>query len=167
MFLALSEAGLSENLVKVIAQVHMSTRCDIVHGNSTGHVFTQKGLRQGCPIAPLVYSAWSARFIRQLNERLRATWGIEHITIYADDNLLSWKIDGCRSLDRACREITTVVQVLEDLGMEVSSGKSEAVLALKGTKQLHTLAKHTCTRAGVSCLVACSGGKRLYIPVKT
>ena len=26
-----------------------------------------KGLRQGCPIAPLVYSAWSARFVRELN----------------------------------------------------------------------------------------------------
>ena len=91
---------------------------------------------------------------------------MEQITIYADDNLLTWKISGCSSLDQACRELVVVIQVLEELGMEVSSGKSEAVLSLKGSKLLPMLRRHTCKKAGVCCLVASYQGGRILIPIK-
>ena len=59
MFLALKEAGVCESLVKVIVQVHMQTRCDIVHGGHMGQVHMQKG-----------------RFVRQL--KCKTTFGLGH-----------------------------------------------------------------------------------------
>ena len=91
-----------------------------------------KGLRQGCPIAPLIYLAWSVRFLRQVNASLGDRWDLSHATVYADDKHLSWEIDGASSLSRAVKELGTVLRILRGLGMEISFGKCEAVLSVKG-----------------------------------
>ena len=166
MYLALCESGLDEALVRLIAQVHQRTSRSVIYGSFSGSVGMSKGLRQGCPIAPLVYLAWSARFLRQVNSRLSDRWDLLHATVYADDKHLSWEIDGVHTFERAVKELGLVLQVLRDLGMEVSFGKCEAVLSLKGIKQAEILKKYTRVRNGSSHLVL-RADREILIPLKT
>ena len=108
MYLALCEAGLDEALVRLLVHVHVNTTCSVVHGTFEGVSGMSKGLRQGCPIAPLIYLAWSVRFLRQVNASLGDRWDLSHATVYADDKHLSWEIDGVGSLSRAVRDLGTV-----------------------------------------------------------
>ena len=154
---ALCETGLDEAQVRLIAHVHLNTSCTVVHGDFEGSAGMSKGLRQGCPIAPLVYLAWSVRFLRQVNSRLPERWDLEHATVYADDKHLCWEIEGVDSLTRAIKELGVVLQVLHEMGMAVSYNKCEAVLSLKGLKQaLVTPAASCCLRERTSdCILSC------------
>ena len=165
MYLALCESGLDEALVRLIAQVHLNTSCSVVYGSYSGSVGMSKGLRQGCPIAPLVYLAWSARFLRQVNLRISDRWDLLHATLYADDKHLAWEIDGVHTFSRAVKELGVVLQMLRDHGMEVSFGKCEAVLSLKGTRQSEILKKYTRVRNGAAHLVI-KTDREILIPLK-
>ena len=166
MYTALCETGLDEALVRLIAHVHLNTSCVVVHGDFEGSTGMSKGLRQGCPIAPLVYLAWSARFLRQVNCRLSERWDLEHATVYADDKHLCWEIEGVDSLHRAVKELGVVLQVLSDMGMAVSYHKCEAVLTLKGLKQTVAMKKYTKVRNGAPHLVI-KAGSDVFIPLKS
>ena len=165
MFLALREAGMEEALVQLIVQVHMNTRCSVVYGSFQGSTGMSKGLRQGCPIAPLVYLAWSVRFLKQVNKKLGDRWDQRHATVYADDKHLAWEIDGMDSLRKALRELGAVIETFQETGMEVSFGKCEAVLQLKGLQQDKAMKKFTKARNGVAHLIFGKGGSML-IPLK-
>ena len=166
MYLGLCESGLDEALVRLIAQVHLNTSCSVLYGSYSGSVGMSKGLRQGCPIAPLVYLAWSARFLRQVNSRISDRWDLLHATVYADDKHLAWEIDGVHTFSRAIKELGVVLQVLRDLGMEVSFGKCEAVLSLKGARQAEILKKYTRVRNGSAHLVI-KTDREILTPLKS
>ena len=163
--MALREAGLDEALVRLIAHVHMATRCSVVYGSFEGSSGMSKGLRQGCAIAPLVYLAWSIRFLRIVNLRLSERWDQQHATVYADDKHLAWEIESVESLDRAVKELGVVMSVLGELGMEISFGTCEAVLSLKGLKQQQATKKYVKARNGVPHLVVRTD-KEVLTPIK-
>ena len=48
--------------------------------------------RQGCPIAPIVFAAWSCRLCKLVNRRLSRAWMDEHGTLFADDIFSCWKL---------------------------------------------------------------------------
>ena len=166
MYSALCETGLDEALVRLIVHVHLNTSCSVVRGDFEGSTGMSKGLRQGCPIALLVYLAWSVRFLRQVNSRLSERWDLEHATVYADDKHLCWEIEGVDSMTRAIKELGVVLQVLREMGMAVSYNKCEAVLSLKGLKQALVMKKYTKVRNGVTHLVI-KAGCDVFIPLKS
>ena len=123
---SLLSTGMPEYLVNLIVHVHANSVSEIVYGEHTSDVKMGHGLRQGCPIAPLVYAAWTSRLCKLLNERLGSTWSQSALTIFADDKFLCWKIGSERDLGQAVREVGVVLATLKELGMKVSSSKSEA-----------------------------------------
>ena len=102
---SLLSTGMPEYLVNLIVHVHANSVSEIVYGEHTSDVKMGQGLRQGCPIAPLVYAAWTSRLCKLLNERLGSAWSQSALTIFADDKFLYWKIGSERDLDQAVREV--------------------------------------------------------------
>ena len=57
---------------------------------------------------------------------------IEHLLTYADDLLLRWKIDSEFALQDALKLIGHLLDLLVELGMEISLEKTVALLRLTG-----------------------------------
>ena len=139
---------------------------EIVHKDFSSDAHMGRGLRQGCPIAPLVYAAWTSRLLGILNDKIRSAWTDTTMTIFADDKFLCWKIQGEQDLAQAMREIAVVLQTLEDMGMKVSHSKSEAVLSLKGTEAERMKKRYIQKRDGISKLRIGLAGDTVRIPLK-
>ena len=99
MHLALAETGMPEELRALLVHIHAPTKLVIRHGDSQGVVQMKRGLRQGCPIAPVIYAAWTARFSKQVSSKISREWPQEHISIYADDKSIA---SGRLPVDRIC-----------------------------------------------------------------
>ena len=54
IFLAMLEAGVEMNMARLILQVHVQTICRVRHAGHEGSCGKSRGLRQGCPIAPIL-----------------------------------------------------------------------------------------------------------------
>ena len=109
---ALVAAGMPEYLVRLILHVHKQSVCEIVHGSFNSSVPMRRGLRQGCPAAPVIYSAWTALLCRRLVAAFGEGWDARTMTIFADDKLLCWQIRSMKSLAKALSQISTVLAVL-------------------------------------------------------
>ena len=91
-----------------------------------------RGLRQGCPIAPMIHAAWTARLCKKLNQAIAPSWAQEHLTIYADDKHSSWEIHSEKGFNHALVQLGKMIEVIQHLGMRVNLGKSVVVIAMKG-----------------------------------
>ncbi|CAE7678489.1 unnamed protein product, partial [Symbiodinium necroappetens] len=152
ILLSLTEAGVPSPLAGVIAQAHMQTRCVVRHGGVEREVCMSRGLRQGCPIAPIVYAAWSCRLCRLVDQRLDRDWMANHGTLFADDIFSCWEIRTVQALKRAVRDLHALIETLQSLGMEVNCQKSVVVLKLCG-KAVAQACKHLLVwREGVQLL---------------
>ena len=156
-----------EYLVNLIVHVHANSVSEIVYGEHTSDVKMGQGLRQGCPIAPLVYAAWTSRLCKLLNERLGRNWSQSTLTIFADDKFLCWTIGSERDLEQAVREVGVVLATLRELGMKVSNSKSEAVLAVKGNEADAARKRFVVKWNGEMCLRVGKSTNTANIPIKS
>eukprot|EP00439_Symbiodinium_sp_Y106_P039661 s233_g4.t2 len=165
MHQALAATGMPAALATAIVTVHMQTVLHIRHGKSTGEVTMSRGLRQGCPIAPLVYTAWVIRFCRLVDAHFQFRWASRHMSIYADDKHCFWEITDPNSLRKAIAALRILLDVLRSSGMEVSINKCVAVLALRGVTAQQALKRHVKHWNGHRCLVVPGPQGDDYIPL--
>ena len=93
--------GMPDYLVNLLVHIHARSVSEIAYGGHSSDVKMGQGLRQGCPVAPLVYAAWTSRLCSLLNSRIRSSWSQSTLTIYADDKFLCWQIKSERDLVQA------------------------------------------------------------------
>ena len=145
---AMAHAGMPEYLARLILRVHRQSACDIVHGAYSASVQMKRGLRQGCPVAPVIYSAWTALLCRRIVTKLGEGWDKRTITLFADDKILCWQIRGMKQLERALGQIPVVLEALENAHMTVNIPKSEVLMLLRGTKSDEARKRFVCVRGG-------------------
>ena len=134
-----------------------------------------RGLRQGCPIAPILYAAWSGRICRILMSKLGPTWCSSHLSMFADDILGFWEITSASYLKRATRELGILLRVLSESGillrvlsesgMSINAEKSAAILSLSGTKKAQCIREHTEQIKQASHLRVATEGVLAHIPL--
>ncbi|CAE7194789.1 Pol [Symbiodinium sp. CCMP2592] len=129
---ALLDSGVPGALAGVIAQVHVQTRCKVRHGGEERMLVMTRGLRQGCPIAPIVYAAWTCRLGRLMDQALGDGWSRKHGTLFADDIFTHWVLRSPDDLKHAIQALWTLIDILQRLGMAISFQKTVAVLKLRG-----------------------------------
>ena len=167
MHLALLETNMPNEIAALIMDVHVRTMLHIRHGGECGNTRMTRGLRQGCPIAPMIYAAWTCRLCTLINKALGKHRTSEHLSMYADDKRGFWRVHSVASFRKALYQLQVVTQTLRDAKMEVNVGKSAVVVALKGTLQAaKVLRTHTRMWNGEQCLVLHRSDKSTYIPLK-
>ena len=165
MYLALRETQMPEPLARLILAIHADTTLHIKHCGSSGISSMSRGLRQGCPVAPMIYAAWTARFSRLLNDQLHQLWTAKHLSIFADDKHAFWQITDVASLRRAIAQLRVIIDTLRGCGMEVNIAKSSVVLALKGRQAEKIQKRVTCHWRGQHCLVIPGDTNTEYLPI--
>ena len=163
---SLRDTGMPDELVRVILRIHMETRLYIIHGDHEQTVSMQRGLRQGCPIAPIVYSAWTVLLCKKINNRISTGWAQSNMSIYADDKHCFWLFRSVQALQTALEQVKVVISCILDSEMVVNFTKSNAVLAVKGRKAAAITKTITRHWNGERCLRLRSEPSDLYIPLR-
>ena len=96
MYSSLLEVNVPESLAVAIMHLHHNTVLTIQHKGHSEQIGVQRGLRQGCGIAPIVYAAWTVKLRRQLDTALGQHWTAAHLSLFADDKHGFWAIEALR-----------------------------------------------------------------------
>ena len=165
LYFSLLDCGVEYSVAQVLMQVHIQTQCEIVHSKHGRCVGMSRGLRQGCPVAPIMYAAWTRRFSLQLNAAFGEFWSHRHLSIFADDTLVFWPVSSRLALVRAIKEAGTLMQILSFDGMTINYEKSSCLLALAGTRKKQALQAYTEWHQSKECLRLRVGSSQVRIPI--
>ena len=89
---------------------------------------TTRGARQGCRLAPALWSAVTGDLLRSVTEDP----GSGPYTVFADDHLGSWVFHTLDDLRKMDSEVSALLAALTEAGMEISPSKSKLILKIKG-----------------------------------
>ena len=158
MYSSLLEVNVPESLAVAIMHLHHNTVLTIQHKGHGEQIGVQRGLRQGCGIAPIVYAAWTVKLRRQLDTALGRHWTAAHLSLFADDKHGFWAIEALRI------SIGHFISI-QSTKMRINFTKSCALLGLKGRAQQKIM--HTKVRQwnGVSCLMVPIFSGTISIPL--
>ncbi|CAE7369964.1 unnamed protein product, partial [Symbiodinium necroappetens] len=129
MYESLREVGVSDELSRLIVETHRQSVCIVRHCGHSETVQMKRGLRQGCPLAPSVFTAWTIKLCRLLGTE----WCREHTSFFADDVHGHWIIRTCQEFHEARARALKLIAALHRSGMKVNFDKSMAVLLLRGS----------------------------------
>ena len=129
MYESLREVGVSDALSRLIVETHRQSVCIVRHCGHSEKVQMKRGLRQGCPLAPSVFTAWTIKLCRLLGTE----WCRTHTSLFADDVHGHWIIRTCQEFHEARARALKLIAALHRSGMKVNFDKSMAVLLLRGS----------------------------------
>ena len=121
--------------------MQLRTRCKyllVKDGRSTA-VDTTRGVRQGCRLAPAL---WSVVTGEELSQIVHDTF-TGPITIYADDHLGAWTFHTIDDIIAIEQDVLQLFRVLSEVGLSISPSKSKFIVRVKGAAAERYLAKRT------------------------
>ena len=163
LYCSMCEAGVPLHLANAVMQVHCRSVCVIDHGGQIQRIHMTRGLRQGCPIAPILHACWTVRLCRRLDSALGAGWSRRHLSIFADDTHGSWIIHNERELCDSVQHLRVLIETLESMGLQINYTKSHIVIQLRGQLVAKMQKKFFKMRHGVQCL-RIQAARDIYLP---
>ncbi|CAE7635287.1 yfiL [Symbiodinium sp. CCMP2592] len=131
-------------------------------------VASERGVRQGCPLAPSLWTLITIALFRALAGVTSVTWLQEDTTMFADDLLLQWIVHRVQDLENMVDIIAHTFRILAQLGLQVQHRKTQLIVAYKGRQATQWWRAHTATTAeGRFLLIPQPGSKALRLPIVT
>ena len=123
------------------AAMLLHTRCQylLVKDGLTTAVDTIRGVRQGCRLAPALWSAVSGDILGRIAQD--AFTG--PITVFADDHLGAWTFHTIDDIIAMEQEVLHLFKVLSAAGLSVSPSKSKFIVQVQGAAAERYLARRT------------------------
>ena len=146
------------------AALRLHTEC-IYHLSVAGQgaaIRTTRGVRQGCRLAPALWSAVTGDLLRRMTEDPRSG----PYTVFADDHLGSWVFHTLDDLRRMDSEVTALFKVLTAAGMVISPSKSKLILKLKGAAALKFARSRQVKKNGIWYWNFQTDGNNFLIPIE-
>ena len=128
---ALLHCGASSNLTDLIVFLRCKSGYRISRGKQTACVEMKRGVRQGCTLAPVLFSAFTAYYLRLLEARTSKQWVSSNATLFADESHLAWEIESV-NLNQMQKMVQITFALFAELGMHVNPEKSTLIFGLRG-----------------------------------
>ena len=129
---ALHRAGLDPKLQSLILHWHCNTCYHIDINNTCRSIPVNRGVRQGCSIAPYLWPAIMALLLDELQLQIPRQWVIDHVTIYADDIHIFCMFRDVHELSLAVKYFDMIINAIIKLGLSLSPSKSCVITRGKG-----------------------------------
>ena len=127
---ALIAASVPTDLYSLIILWHRSLHYHLKVADATAAVPVQRGVRQGCRIAPMLWAISTVLIMRRAAEAIGSSWAREHLTAYADDFHAGEIIHRSEDLTRALWRLGAFLDCLTTAHLVVNSQKSAILLRL-------------------------------------
>ena len=168
LFQALNNLQMPSDFQAILQAWHTNTDYVVMHHEHTQHVRIERGVRQGCRAAPLLWTIFTVDLLQQLAQLTDIQWVQSVITLYADDFHAGQLIQQLSELDVYLRRVGLLMDLLEDAGLELSPGKSTALLKIAGKEHDHVQTKYTKqTKDGRVLLIPRRDGTYTHVPLKS
>ena len=122
---------------------------------------TTRGVRQGCRLAPALWSAVSGDILTQIVQN--AFTG--PITIFADDHIGAWTFHTVDDIIAMEQEVLRLFRVLSEAGLSVSPSKSKLVVQAQGAATERYLADRTVHHHGQPHWCFGEGENMVAVPI--
>ena len=129
---SLFRLGAAQDVIHVLMAFHHQAQYWSTVAGHRSAVTTTQGIKQGCKIAPFLFVSFTVMVMEILAQRISPKWVQEGLTIFADDHWAAWTVEDRSTLRGALREIQTVIDVLEENGLQLNAKKSAILFDLKG-----------------------------------
>ena len=129
---ALLHCGASSNLTDLILFLRCKSGYRISCGKQTACVEMKRGVRQGCTLAPVLFSAFTAHYLHLLEARASKQWVSSNATLFADDSHLAWERESVNDLNQMQKMVQISFALFAELGMQVNPEKSTLIFGLRG-----------------------------------
>ena len=167
IYATLEKHGVHPDVILVIQRLHYEAKYHYSVGDHRGQTCTSNGIKQGCKIAPYLWSYFTVAFMLRLREARDQTWLERTMTMFADDCWNAWLIRVRSDLDQAVADLQLILETLETMHMSINYKKTAVLIRLVGREAKSAL--HACTykSAGQLYLRVQVHGRECGIPVKT
>ncbi|OLP88065.1 LINE-1 retrotransposable element ORF2 protein [Symbiodinium microadriaticum] len=140
----LQALSVEPGLVSLVHALHHSSKYRLHAQGGYTEVETTTGIKQGCKLAPTLFSVLTGRLLHMLID----TFGLEavqqHLTGYADDISVHKTIRSRRDLQLAHDLIQALLVAVGRLRLRVNSTKCSVMVRLSGTEAPSVMRRHTC-----------------------
>ena len=99
-------------------------------GDEHAVVRASRGVKQGCKVAPLLWSLTTGLLMRRLARRTSKAWLLRVLTAFADDLHLGQEVRSLEMLTLAVLRIGHLIEVLEEARMVINTDKSVILISL-------------------------------------
>ena len=162
----LHAAHISEPELEVILHLHKCIGYWPAGQRPDTRVASERGVRQGCPLAPSLWTLVTIALLRAVANASSLDWIQNDATMFADDLLLQWEFSDVPTLNRMVNNIADCFHILAQLGLQVQHRKTQLIVAHKGRRAQQWWRAHTAsTSEGRYLLIPQSQGKALKLPI--
>ena len=164
---ALHRVTLDSSLLTLLMKWHQDTRYHLDINNSHRSIPVMRGVRQGCPAAPYLWSCTMALLLDRLSCKIPLWWLQKHVTVFADDIHAASVFTNEAGMLESIRYFGYLVDAIHDLGLVLSPSKSCIIFTGSGTRYQFWRSKLLCTsNSGIRVFQLATSRGTLPIPVK-
>ena len=141
MHQALDRSCLPRDVCRLIEHWHAGIIYHLEHEKCHAQIKCGRGIRQGCKIAPRVWSLFTVLVMQEMGPE----WSKKHSNWFADDALFQAMVHSGHELQQQIQAISKALWVLHKLGMTIAPTKCAVLLHLGGTaaKKVRDQVVHT------------------------
>ena len=141
----LQEAGVPSDIQGLVASLHSNSRYTVRSQQTSCSVESTAGIKQGCKLAPTLFSLLTGKLFRELAEVVGWDRVLHSLTGYADDLTVHHTVTSWRDLLQAHNMIADLLRIVRKYGFKVNSDKCHLMVKLTGTAsaRAHKLFSHT------------------------
>ena len=160
-------ARLPEALQNWVSSWYSEVRYFVKHLGWEKCVHASQGVRQGCLLAPLLWSLCTGYLLVSLQQVVSPEWVAQSITGYADDFHASDRVKSYQDLENAEYRFGSLLDVLADANMCINQKKSAILLRVRGSFAQRWLRHHQLKRdTGPHLRIRTPKGRQYEFPLK-